>query len=96
MKLERLDEWLTRVEPGDMLQVVREAPLYPQSMWTQLSDDDTWILSMPVLDPGDHVIALDVMHDDRDPDDVRTFAALVMTHLGVGCVLLLNEHFRTL
>jgi len=51
---------------------------------------------MPVLEPGDHIIALDVMHDDRDPDDIRTFAALVMTHLGVGCVLLLSEHFRTL
>lgn len=96
MKLERLNEWLTYVEPGDMLQVIREVPLYPQSMWTQLLDDDTWILSMPVLEPGDHVITLDVMHDDREPDDIRTFAALVMTHLGVGCVLLLSGHFKAL
>lgn len=79
-----------------MLLVVREAPLYPQSMWTQLADDDTWILSMPVLEPDDHAIVLDVLNDERDPDDIRTFAALVMTHLGVGCVLLLHDHFRTL
>jgi hypothetical protein len=90
------DEWLSGVEPGDMLLVLQDAPLYPQSMWTQLSDDDTWILSMPVLEPDDHVIVLDVMNDDHDPDDVRTFAALVMTHLGVGCVLLLKTHFGTL
>lgn len=79
-----------------MLQVIHKIPLYPQSMWTQLHDDDTWILSMPVLDPGDHIVVLDVLHDDHDPDDIRAFAALVMTHLGAGCVLLLSEHLKML
>lgn len=79
-----------------MLVVVHDVPLYPQSMWTQLGDDDTWILTMPVLEPGDHVIVLDVMNDDHNPDDIHTFSALVMTHHGAGCVLLLGEHFRTL
>ncbi len=79
-----------------MLLVVHDAPLYPQSMWTALSDDDTWILSMPVLAPGDHIVVVDVLSDERDPDDLRTFAALVVTHLGTGCVLLLSEHFRML
>lgn len=96
MKHDRRGEWLTDVEPGHMLAVVHDAPLYPQSMWTALADDDTWIMSMPVLLPGDRVVVVDVLNDDRDPDDIRTFAALVVTHLGIGCVLLLSEHFRML
>lgn len=79
-----------------MIQVIYEAPLYPRSMWSKLSDDDTWTMSMPVLQPDDHAIVLDVLTDDRDPDDMRTFAALVVTHLGIGCVLLLTDHFRML
>lgn len=81
-----------------MLAVIHDAPLYPQSMWTALADDDTWNISMPVpvLSPDDRVVVVDVLNDDRDPDDIRTFAALVVTHLGIGCVLLLSEHFRTL
>ena len=79
-----------------MIKVICEAPLYPQSMWSKLNDDDTWIMSMPVLQPDDHAIVLDVLTDERDQDDMRTFAALVVTHLGIGCVLLLNDHFRML
>jgi hypothetical protein len=79
-----------------MLLVVHDAPLYPQSMWTALADNDTWIMSMPVLSPGDKIVVVDVLDDDRDPDGIRAFAALVVTHLGIGCVLLLSEHFRML
>lgn len=89
-------EWLTGVEVGDALQAILSTPLYSQSMWAQFYNDDTWILSMPVLEPGDHIIVIDVINDDREPGDIRVFAALVITHLGVGCVLLLNQHFKML
>lgn len=96
MKHDRRGDWLNDVESGHLLTVIHEAPLYPQSMWSKLSDDDTWVMMMPVLQPDDHVVVLDVLSDERDPDDMRTFAALVVSPVGVGCILLLSEHFRML
>jgi hypothetical protein len=85
--------WLSSVETGSILVVLHDIPLYPQSIWASLPDDNTWTLSMPVLKSKDQVVVLDVLNDERDPNEIRTFAALVVTHLGVGCVLLLEKHF---
>ncbi len=89
------DQWLTNVVPGTMLKTLHEVQLFPQNMWTQLLDEDTWNLTIPSLSAGDHILVLDVMSENLEVQDQEnyTFAALVITHCGVGCVLLLRSEF---
>lgn len=82
--------FLTNVEPGEILRVLYPSPLYPQKMWSQQNDNDTWIFATSKLEIDDQVIVLDVMNGNLD----YAFAALVATYFGIGCVLLLNTHFK--
>jgi hypothetical protein len=87
------DDWVSDIEPGNMLLVQCDTPLYPHGIWNTLVSDDTWLMSMPTLRLGDQVVVVDVLPDERNSCNV---AALVVTHLGIGCVMLLNSqiHFK--
>lgn len=84
------ENFLDNVEPGEILWVLRSSPLYPQKMWSQHIDSDTWNYNTSKLENDDQVIVLDILTGDSN----HVFAALVATHMGIGCVLLLKTHFR--
>lgn len=86
--------WLHDVKPGQLLEVLGRATLFPQTMW-DLSSKESYQHPLPMLKARDVVVVLDVMHDSQDSLDACTFTALVVTPSGIiGCILLFERFFR--
>lgn len=82
-----------KTRPGDLLQVVSVCPLYPQNMWKKYSDDITMYITIPNLEIDDVCTVLEVQYYGTD-DDMG--CALVITSLGLGCVLLDDKKLATI
>lgn len=91
------DIWFrdSELRPGDAVNVIMNVRLYPEHMWyDSIQDDDTWIISTPILEVDDKCVLVDVMNNKKDDaNDDRVLAALVITHLGIGCVMLERKYF---
>jgi hypothetical protein len=86
-------EWLRDVKPGQLLEVLQRATLFPQTMWDSSSDAD-YQQAMPMLKAKDKIVVLEVLDDTNDSININTFSALVITPYGVGCVLLFEQSFK--
>jgi hypothetical protein len=85
----------SELRAGDAVNVIMNVRLYPEHMWyDSIQDDDTWIISTPILEVNDKCVLVDVMNNKKDDaNDNRVLAALVITHLGIGCVMLERKYF---
>lgn len=85
--------WVSSIKPGDALVVVKHTRLWPIEMWYSSSDDDTMIVTTPIITPGDICGVLDTLADN---DDHRVYAALVVCSEGIGCILADADYFKPL
>lgn len=85
--------WATAVKAGDALLVIKHTRLWPIEMWySAATDEDTILVTTPIVTPGDICGVLDTLSDDQG----KVYAALVVCSEGFGCVLADLDHLRPL
>lgn len=82
-----------RTKPGDLLLVAHSCPLYPATMWKKYSDDITMYITIPSLGCNEICTVVEVQYYSSD-DGMG--CALVLTTLGLGCILLDDKKLITL
>ncbi len=94
MKYNSSTKWVSGVKPCSALLVIKHTQLWPLEMWYGTSDDDTIIMLMPMITPGDICGVIDILADEDDEADC--YAALVVCSEGIGCILVDSEYFQLL
>ena len=73
---------------GDIIEVADKVILFPESMWYSSSDNEKTIVDIPQLQINDKCIVLAIMDSDQNDPDDSIFSALVVSPIGIGCLIL--------